>query len=339
MRDAAGVGSRLVLGVDLGGTKVRAALADSNGEVRAELVEPADARVPGALAVQVRRMLGELRSQAGVADPRDVRAAGFALPVTIHPLTGAIGSFHNVPGLRGTDPRDELATALGIPVAVGNDADLAALAEGRHGAAIGERDYVVVAIGTGIGMGIVAGGLLVRGSRGRAGEIGYLPLGADPTEAESLRAGAFERAAAGPALRRRIDAAVAADPAAVAADPATALRPGASLELVASAAHAGDDMATRVLAEESRLIAEGIAAVAAVLDPAVVVLSGGVGAVPALLEPVRAALARLVADPPEIRTGRLGERGPLVGAIDLAQGLLDLAPGAWDMPLGPSDPG
>ena len=332
MRDAAGVCSRLVLGVDLGGTKVRAALADSNGEVRAELVEPADARVPGALAVQVRRMLGELRSQAGVADPRDVRAAGFALPVTIHPVTGAIGSFHNVPGLRGTDPRDELATALGIPVAVGNDADLAALAEGRHGAAIGERDYVVVAIGTGIGMGIVAGGLLVRGSRGRAGEIGYLPLGADPTEAESLRAGAFERAAAGPALRRRIDAAVAADP-------ATALRPGASLELVASAAHAGDDMARRVLAEESRLIAEGIAAVAAVLDPAVVVLSGGVGAVPALLEPVRAALARLVADPPEIRTGRLGERGPLVGAIDLAQGLLDLAPGAWDMPLGPSDPG
>ena len=332
MRDAAGIGSRLVFGVDLGGTKVRAALADADGAVRAELVEPADVRVPGALAVQVRRILGELCSRAGVADPRDVRAAGFALPVTIHPVTGAIGSFHNVPGLRGTDPRDELATALGIPVAVGNDADLAALAEGRHGAAIGERDYVVVAIGTGIGMGIVSGGLLVRGYRGRAGEIGYLPLGADPTEAESLRAGAFERAAAGPALRRRIDAAVAADP-------ATALRPGATLDVVAEAASAGDETARRVLAEESRLIAEGIAAVAAVLDPAVVVLSGGVGAVPALLEPVRAALARLVADPPEIRTGRLGERGPLVGAIDLAQGLSDLAPGASDLARGPSDPG
>jgi glucokinase len=323
MRDAAGIGSRLVLGVDLGGTKVRAALADADGAVRAELVEPADAAVPGALAVQVRRILGALRSQAGVTDPRDVRAAGFALPVTIHPVTGAIGSFHNVPGLGGSDPRGELAAALGIPVAVGNDADLAALAEGRHGAAIGERDYVVVAIGTGIGMGIVSGGLLVRGSRGRAGEIGYLPFGADPAERESLRTGAFERAVAGPALRRRIDAAVAADR-------TTALRPGASLDLVASAADAGDESARRILAEESRLIAAGIAAVAAVLDPAVVVLSGGVGAVPALLEPVRAALARLEADPPEIRTGRLGDRGPLVGAIDLTLELRDLARAASD---------
>ncbi len=325
MSDAAGIGSGLVLGVDLGGTKVRAALAGLDGKVWVELVEPADAGVPGALAGQIRRILGELRGQAGIADPRDVRAAGFALPVTIHPVTGAIGSFHNVPGLGGADPRGELATALGIPVAIGNDADLAALAEGRHGAATGERDHVVIAIGTGIGMGIVSAGRLVRGSRGRAGEIGYLPLGADPAEGESLRAGAFERAAAGPALRRRIDAAVVGDP-------HTALRLGASLELLVFAAGAGDETARRVLAEESHLIAEGIAAVAAVLDPAVVVLSGGVGAIPGLLDPVRAAVASLVADPPDIRTGHLGDRGPLVGAIDLALELCDLAPA-------PSDPG
>ncbi len=104
---------------------------------------------------------------------------------------------------------------------------------------------------------------------------------------------------------------------------ATTLVVGSGLADIARAAGAGDALAQRLLDEEARFIALGIAAVAAVTDPGLVVLSGGVGAIPALLEPVREHVATLCARPPRIVTGLLGERAPLVGAIGLA---LDLAP-------------
>jgi predicted dehydrogenase len=123
--------------------------------------------------------------------------------------------------------------------------------------------------------------------------------------------GAYETAVAGPAVRARLAAALGAGA-------ATTLATGAGLAAIATAAAAGDALASRILDEEARYVALGIVAISAVTDPEVVVLSGGVGAIGALLEPVREHVATLAARPPRVVTGLLGERAPLVGAIGLA---------------------
>jgi predicted NBD/HSP70 family sugar kinase len=237
-------------------------------------------------------------------------AIGIALPVVIDPGGGPATSVHNIRGLGGIDVGRGLADLFRVPLAFDNDANLAALAEWRRGAAVGRRDFAVLAIGTGVGMGFVAAGVLVRGARGAAGEVGFLPLGADPRDDASREQGAFERAAAGPGLRRRIETAAAAG---------AGFAAGADFDAVATAADAGDAAARAIVDDEARLVAEGIAAVVAVLDPSLVVLSGGVGSARALLGPVRREAATLLAHPPEIATSHLGDRGPLVGAIELAR--------------------
>lgn len=306
----------VVLGVDLGGTKLRAALAGIDGTVFADLVEPTVHGPGEAIVEQVVAALATLRARIGVA-AAVVRAAGIGLPLAVDPRTGASWSFHNVPGLGRIDASAAFRGGLGVPVGLENDANCAALGEGRSGAAVGASDFVVVAIGTGIGSGIVVGGRLVRGAHGGAGEIAFLPLATDPWDQRTRARGAYETAAAGPAIRARVEAALRARTVSI-------LRPGATLADVAAAAAAGDRLAARLLDEEARLVALGIAAVAAVVDPELVVLSGGVGAVGGLLGPVRAHVATLVARPPRIVTGLLGDRAPLVGAIGIA---LDLASG------------
>lgn len=305
-------GDELVLAVDLGGSKVRAALARPEGKVLAELVEATVHGRAEAYVAQVVRLRDALCTAAGL-DPAGIVAAGVGVPVAIDPATGLFGSTQNVPGLSGEAFAPAIREALGVEVRIENDADLAAVGEGWQGAAVGAADFTVVAVGTGIGAGVVTDGRLLHGAHGWAGELAYLPLGGDPFDPGVRRKGALEAAAAGPALRERIDAAARSGR-------PTSLVEGALLEDVLAAASAGDEVACRLLEEEARLLALGIAALAAVVDPALVVLSGGVGAVEGLAEAVSAWVARLVPRPPDVRRGHLGERAALVGAIALAAG-------------------
>lgn len=303
-----------LLGIDLGGTKLRAALADADGTIRAEIVEPAAGGPVEAIVAQVWSVRSTLASLAGVA-PAAVRSAGLGLPIAIDPRSGRAWSTGNVPGLEAVVAAEVFGRALGVPVVVENDANCAALGEGRLGAAAGETDYAVVAVGTGIGCGIVSGGRLLRGARGGAGEIAFLPLGEDPWTERSRALGAYEAAVAGPAILERLEAAFAEG------EPTT-LAVASGLTAIAEAAAAGDALAARLLDDEGRLLAVGIAALAAVVDPAVVVLSGGVGAVAGLVPSVRAHTAALCAHPPRIVGGLLGERAPLIGALGLARDAL-----------------
>jgi glucokinase len=311
----------VLFGADLGGTKLRAAIADASGTILDELVEPTVRGSGEEIVAQVGAALATLAGRAGVP-PGFVRAAGIGLPLAVDPRSGESWSFHNVPGLGGLRVAAAFRDTLGIPVALDNDGNCAALGEGRAGAAMGVADFAVIVIGTGIGSGIVAGGRLLRGAHGGAGEIAFLPLGTDPWDERNRALGAYETAVAGPAIRTRLQAALEAGPGAVwGTVEATTRATGAGLADIATAAATGDTLAVRLLDEEARYVALGIAAIAAVTDPEVVVLSGGVGAVGALLEPVRTHVAVLTARPPRVVTGLLGERAPLVGAIGLASDL------------------
>jgi len=312
---------RALLGFDLGGTNLRGALADENCVPIVEAVERTHHGGTAAMLDQIFAMAAGLArsAEALVAGEVAVAACGLGLATAIAPGSGRLRSIHNLPALAGINVGEELERRLGVPVSVENDANLAALAEGRAGGAVDIRDYVFIAIGTGIGMGIVMDGRLRRGWRGMAGEVGFLPLGANPRTSGARRTGAWESAAAGPAVRRRIAHAVASGS-------STTLTPAATFAEAMDAAAAGDAVAADVVEAEAALIALGIAAVAAISDPEVVILGGGVGADPRLLDPVRRQLAALSDAGPRIESSRLGERASLLGALEAARSAAASAP-------------
>jgi predicted NBD/HSP70 family sugar kinase len=302
-----------VLGVDLGGSKVRAALADGSGAVLAEQVAATDGR--GGRHV-VEQIVGLARALARAArvDAARVRATAVGSPGAPDAQSGALDLSPNIEGLSSLSLRDELAGRLGHPVVLDNDVTAAAVGERWAGHARGCDDFVFIAVGTGIGMGIVSGGRVLRGARGAAGEIGYLPLGGDPFDPVNQHRGALEEATAGASVAARYLRATG--------------RPATTPQVFDLAAAADSD-AGAVLAEHGRLLALAITAVSAVLDPALVVLGGGVGARPELLAPTTSALAGLGKATVPVITTALGHRASVVGAVHLGLLAARLVPG-WE---------
>lgn len=286
-----------VAGVDLGGTKVRVGIATTGGELVAETtVATAEAgRLPEQISAQVRR----LAEEAGI-DPAAIGATG----VGGAGVPGEAGTFDVAPNLRGIDETPfarDLSAELGHPVVLENDVNVAALGELAEGVGRTVDDFVVVSVGTGIGMGIVSGGRLLRGARGAAGEIGFLPIGADPLDRRNHRRGTLEEVLAGDVLAARY----------------SATRP-VSARKVFGLASAGDRAALAALDEEARWLATALVAVAAVLDPAVIVLAGGIGGRAELVERVERWLPLLGSSGLVIQASELGSRAPVLGAVRLA---------------------
>jgi predicted NBD/HSP70 family sugar kinase len=288
-----------VLGVDLGGTKVHAVLANLLGEVRAEAVEPTDPRGGRFVTDQIGALMRRLCAQARVA-PERVRAGAVGSPGIVQPGTGLILDAPNIAGFDRFDVPGALREACGFAVAVENDVNMAAL--GEHGG----RDastFAFVALGTGIGMGLIVDGRPVRGARGAAGEIAHLPLGGDPFDPIGHRLGTFETAIGSEAILGRFRA-----------------RGGTADDVrgMFEALEQGDPAAAAVLDDVARLLLQGLMAIRAVVDPERVVLGGSIGARPELLERVRALAPRTMADPLRVETSVLGGRAAVAGAVGLA---------------------
>lgn len=242
------------LGVDVGGTSLR--VSPRRGEVSA-------GRTPDSYD-------GLLDAIAALAPPGPWQRVAVGLP-------GATGAAvpRWVPALPFLDGRPlaaDLAARLdAASVTLANDAQLALLAEARGGAARGARDAVLVSVGTGIGGAIMLGGRIVRGANGTAGSFGWLPSAGVEADADH---GPLERAASGTALDRLAG-------------------PGRTGRHLVAAARAGEESARAALHTWASALGTGIAALAAILDPGVVVLSGGLcEAFDAYAEPLRAALRR-----------------------------------------------
>lgn len=298
----AGRGGAL-LAVDVGGTLVRAALADDTGAVVAERTEPTDGDRTDLLLCQLQRILVALREDAGLA-AEDVGSGAVGCPAVLHPVTGAAELSPNVPGMVGDGLVPALEEALGLPVDVENDVNLAAAGERWRGAARCVDDFVFLNVGTGVGAGLVLGGDVYRGCGG-AGELAHLPFGRSGLTAPRVAA-AFEDSVSPVAMVRRWRT-LAGD-----------ATPADSRSLLLAAGD-GDRAARRVLAEQADLLAAGVATLAAVLDPPLVVLGGGLGSDPALVAALRERLAEAVR-PVRIVPTALDGRAGLLGALLLALG-------------------
>jgi predicted NBD/HSP70 family sugar kinase len=280
-----------VIGVDLGARFVRGALCDLGGEVRTrqdvELHEPTVVAAREAIHGLVRSLLEAAAVQVDLVD-------GVVLGVPGAVDGAAIRLVVNVAGLEEDSFGDDLASLLGLPVSLENDINLAALGEQWRGVARGVDDFVFMSIGTGLGAGVVLRGELHRGHTGAAGELDYLRVGM--TDDIDPCAGAVS------AYARLVGMRGPHDP-----------------RSIFAAARAGDPLARRVVAEESRRIALHIAPIAAVTDVGLVVLGGGIGANGDLLfDDIRELLAAWLPTPPRIAASSLGDSAVLTGALAVA---------------------
>ena len=275
-----------VLAIDLGGTRFRAAI--TRGGDAAGLSPLLDCPVPQDLAAFGDRMR-DLLGSAG-----DIDAIGIAVPG----LTSGTRCVW-IPNLAYLDGVDFAEVFAGVRIGLGNDAQLALLAEASRGAAAGLSDVVLLAIGTGIGSAVLADGRIIRGAHGGACSFGWAC--ADLDDGGDRRSGWLERVAAGRALDRIAGEMGFSDG-----------------SLLVEAARAGDGKARDAIAGPARALGTSLAAAIALVDPEVVLLAGGVaGAADVLKESIlQAARRHLPAHlrAIDLRVGAFGPRAALVGA-------------------------
>ena len=291
-----------VLGIDLGGTKLHVALADLQGVTVAESIEATAGDGGGAVVAQIGRMTDALLQRAGLSSQR-LRGGVMGSPGIIEPASGGIVIAPNIAGLDSLDVRAALRARLGIDIAIENDVNLAAIGEHWRGNSRKARTFSFIALGTGIGMGIFANGHLIRGARGAAGEIAYLPLGGDPYDARGQRLGTLETAIGSAGIIERY----------------TALGGPSGSTVRDVFDRLETDVAARITIDEvGRVVTTAILAVHSILDPEMIVMGGSIGARPELKLRIDANLGRCTREPIRIELSALGNRATLIGAIGSA---------------------
>ncbi|MFC4949932.1 ROK family transcriptional regulator [Pseudonocardia sp. GCM10023141] len=302
----------LVAGVDIGRDFIRLAIADLRGEFVGRRDVRNTARSAADLVRRVRAVAHEVAAESGL-DWAAVSYAVIGSPGVLNPTTGRLDFAPNLPGWGRPGLAEQLRAALEVDSAIENDINLAAVGELTFGAGRGVQNFVLVSIGTGVGMGIVINGALYSGGRGTAGEVSFLPAAdAGVPSPDSREHGMTEAVTSGSGVAH------AAQQAGLGAT---------SAKEVFAAAAAGDPVAQGVVLAEGRRIGDLITAVTAVLDPDLVVLSGGIGRnVDVLGEPIAARMAELAPFRPPIVASALGDTGVLHGAVaralDVARDLL-----------------
>ncbi|WFE29502.1 ROK family glucokinase [Solwaraspora sp. WMMD791] len=313
----------LTIGVDIGGTKVAGGVVDPDGEVVAQTRHD----TPAEDVAKTRDVIVEVVLELAATHP--VTAVGIGAAGWIDALRSTVLFAPNI-AWRNEPLRDYVSAAVNLPVTVENDANVAAWAEFRYGAARHATDSMVMfTVGTGIGGGIVYGGELIRGAHGIAAELGHMLAVPDGHLCGCGRHGCIEQYASGNALVRFARAGARQEP-----DRAGALLAlaGGDAEavtgpMVTAAARSGDPVSCEAFAQIGRWLGIGLADLAQILDPEVMVIGGGVvEAGDLLLGPAQRAyteaLAQRVRIPvAEVRAAELGNTAGVVGAADLARRL------------------
>jgi len=290
-------GAATLLGCDVGGTKVYSVLTDLEGRCLAEVYEATDPKGGAALMAQLRQHRDQLLAKAG-AGP--LMAAGIGIPGVVNPKTGHVSRMPNITGLNETNLAARLSGVLGVPVAVENDVNLAVQGEYWLGHRAGCMAFL--ALGTGIGLGQIVNGQLLRGANGAAGEAAVLPIGANPFDAATFATGALESTVGSASL--------------VAAYEALGGTPGQTVrDLFAS----DDPRFCGLLEGVAERLALAVLSVAAITDPDIVVFGGSVGQRPEIVARVSERLRQLPVSMPDCRVTRLGNKAGVLGAVWLAR--------------------
>ncbi len=270
--------SGVTIGVDVGGTTVAAGLVTADGQVLEHVQAPTHARGPGSALETIVEVLDRLRERArarGVA----VSGVGVGIPGTVDAERGVVGvDVNHVPELAGAPLAERLGARVDAPVFVDNDVNALVLAEWAWGAGRGARSLVMLALGTGVGGGIVLDGRLQRGAAGSAGELGHVPIAFDGPPCICGGRGCLKAFVSGTDIARRAEERLG--------------RSVGAAEVFRLAA-AGEAKAAAIVDEVCRALGAGLAVIVNGLNPERVLLAGSVAK---SLRPLEARIRASLAD-------------------------------------------
>ena len=309
-------------GVDLGGTNLRVGVVDADATVVHQTRVPTPATLDGIVGA-IASAVGELQPLRPAARTLGVGAAGMV------DRDGVIHYSPNVPAFLEAPVRVRLEDALGIPVVVDNDANVAAYGELEHGAARGCRDVLVVTLGTGVGGGVVCDGQVLRGAHGFAGEIGHFQVDPDGPICACGEPGHWEALASGTALGALARAHAESGDAPSVVELAGGDPAAVEGTHVGDAALAGATDAIAIVQAYAAHVALGLVGLVNIFDSELVIVSGGLVELgDILLEPMRDAFAGHLEGArhrPEVPlvAAELGGDAGLVGAARLSARIAD----------------
>lgn len=303
--------SDFIIGVDLGGTQMRAGCFDSDLHLLERVAEPTLAHQGRDQTIE--RLL-DLIARVVPDDTRLVQGIGVSAAGPINPRTGVIVAPPNLDGWKHVPLRQIIEDRFDIGTYIGNDANVAALAEVARGAAHGYKYVIYLTVSTGIGSGIIDDGHLVLGAQGLGAEVGHTVL------VVNGRVSTLEKEAAGPAIARKAVERLRLGATSYIRDLVSGRLEDVTAKIVGQAAAEGDTLAVELIREAGRLVGLGIVSLMHLFNPQIIVVGGGVSNTGDLLfEPMREAVRTYTLDPAywehvPIVPAALGDNVALIGA-------------------------
>ena len=309
----------MYIAIDVGGTQLRVAVYPQG-----EIHPLKQKRIPTQANDQspLERLIDLIAELWPPSDP--VRAIGVAVPGWVNPQMGVIHQAPNIPGWEKLPLVSILEKRFGVPVKLGNDANMAAVGEWRYGAAQGHHNIIYMTISTGIGGGVICDDRLLLGAHGLAAELGHVTIIPEGPQCGCGHRGHLEAVASGTAIARYVADQLAQGVPSILSE--VAKPTGRDITM---AAEQGDPLAKSALARSGTYIGLALSNYLHIFNPSIVILGGGVSkSGHFLLEPLRASLAEHILSPEYlhglvITTAALGDDAGLMGALALASGAVN----------------
>jgi glucokinase len=306
--------------IDLGGTKLRAVVADLGGDVRSEIIRPSEAdEGPERVIARMIETLTSAATEAGVA-VADLGAVGVASPGALDLVRGLVFEAPQLPGWNGVPVVEIVAERLGLPVLLENDANAAALGENRFGVGRGTRFMIYLTISTGVGGGIIIDREVYHGVTGSAGELGHMVVWFNGPRCLCGERGCLEAIASGTGLAWRAQELVDAGEA-PGLERIKRERGELDADEIADAARAGDEDARRLFDEVGLYLGVALANYINIFNPEMIVLGGGVvtGAADLFVDHAERIMRQLARKEPlkyvRLERAALGDRSGPLGMI------------------------
>jgi glucokinase len=306
------------IAVDVGGTQIRAACYPDDSSTPA-VVERIPTRIAGEDALE--RIISLIRYVW--PENGEVQGVGVAAPGPLDPYQGIIFNAPNIEGWIDFPLQARLEEALGARVAIGNDANLAALGESSYGAGQGHSHLIYITVSTGVGGGIIVGDQLLLGHQGLAAEIGHVTVMPDGPMCGCGHRGHLEALASGPSIARWFEEQLERG-----AQSSLSIQPRPiTAKMIGQAAKKGDPLSIEAITRAGEYLGLALTGLAHIFNPTVIIIGGGVSRTGSLLlEPLRKTMEREILSPQymqvlTITTAALGDDAGLAGALALAHTL------------------
>lgn len=309
---------RLVLSIDLGGTKILSAVINRGGEILSRDNSVTPAAKGREAVIDAIRSSAEHALEQGKLDLSGISAVGIGAPGPSNPKTGVLSTSPNLPGWQDVPITDILEDLFGKQAFLINDANAAALAEHRFGAGQGTHNLVYITVSTGIGGGIIINDDLYTGAIGTAAELGHMTINDKGPKCNCGNTGCWETLASGTALAREARERIERGEKTLMRDLVSGDLQQLSAETVQQAAEQGDDLAGKIIGLTAYYFGVGLANVINIFNPEMIVIGGGVSNMGSMLldpafETARKRAYRVAYEAVRFESPRLGKNSGILG--------------------------